>query len=163
MNTGQYRRLRILHVEDNIGDVRLIAEALRETGRDHEIAVAFDGVEALDYLFRRGRYADAWRPELILLDLNLPKKGGIEVLAEINADKELRQIPVVVLTSSSAPQDINRAYALNANRYITKPADLSELFSVVGELEKYWTDGAKLGVRLDASDKALHRDRADSC
>jgi len=144
MTTEQYRRLRVLHVEDNIGDVRLIAEALKETGRDHEIAVVFDGVEALDYLFRRGRYIDAWRPELILLDLNLPKKGGIEVLAEIDADKELRQIPVVVLTSSSAPQDINRAYELNANRYITKPADLSELFSVVGELEKYWTDDATL-------------------
>ncbi len=143
MNTGQYRCLRILHVEDNVGDVRLIAEALRESGRDHEIAVAFDGVEALDYLFRRGRHAASWRPELILLALNLPKKGGIEVLAEINADKELRQIPVVVLTSSSAPQDISRAYALNASSYITKPADLNDLFNMVGELEKYWANGAK--------------------
>lgn len=143
MNTEQYRRLRILHVEDNVGDVRLIAEALRETGRDHEIAVAFDGVEALDYLFRRGRYADVWRPELILLDLNLPKKSGIEVLTEINADQELRRIPVVVLTSSSAPQDISRAHALNASSYITKPADLNDLFNVVGELEKYWANGAK--------------------
>jgi len=143
MNTEQYRCLRILHVEDNVGDVRLIGEALRETGRDHEIAVALDGVEALDYLYRRGRFADAWCPELILLDLNLPKKGGLEVLAEINADKELRQIPVVVLTSSSAPQDISRAYALNVSSYITKPADLSELFNMVGELEKYWANGAK--------------------
>ena len=143
MSTEKYHHLRILHVEDNIGDVRLIAEALRETGRDHKITVVFDGVEALDYLYRRGSHADAWRPELILLDLNLPKKGGLEVLAEINADKELRQIPVVVFTSSSAPQDISRAYALNANSYITKPADLNELFNVVGELEKYWANGAE--------------------
>jgi len=158
MDTEQYRRLRILHVEDNIGDVRLIAEAIRETGRDHEIAVAFDGVEALDYLHRRGHYADAWRPELILLDLNLPKKGGIEVLAEINADKELRQIPVVVLTSSSAPQDINRAYALNANRYITKPADLNELFNMVGELEKYWANGAKPPPWPVAQDRGVRQE-----
>ena len=150
MSTEKYHHLRILHVEDNIGDVRLIAEALRETGRDHKIAVAFDGVEALDYLHRRGRHADAWRPELILLDLNLPKKGGLEVLAEINADKELRQIPVVVFTSSSAPQDISRAYALNANSYITKPADLNELFNMVGELEKHWANGAKPPPRLGA-------------
>lgn len=155
MTTEEYRRLRVLHVEDNIGDVRLIAEALRETGRDHEIAVAFDGVEALDYLHRRGRYAGAWRPELILLDLNLPKKSGLEVLAEINADRDLRQIPVVVLTSSSAPQDISRAYALNANCYITKPADLNELFDVVGELEKHWANGDKLPARLDARDKEV--------
>ena len=155
MNSEQYRRLRILHVEDNVGDVRLIAEALRETGRDHEIAVAFDGVEALDYLFRRGRYADARRPELILLDLNLPKKGGLEVLAEINADEELRQIPVVVLTSSSAPQDISRAYALNASSYITKPTDLDELFRAVAQIEKYWADITKLPPRQVAYDKGV--------
>ena len=119
-------------------------------------------MEVLDYLYR-GDATSGWRPDLILLDLNLPKKGGLEVLAEIKADEEFRQIPVVVLTSSSAPQDINRAYALNANRYITKPSDLSELFSVVGELGKYWTDGAKLSAWLDAPDKALHRDRDDSC
>lgn len=158
MNSEPYRRLRILHVEDNIGDVRLIAEALKETGRDHEIAVAFDGVEALDYLYRRGRYADARRPELILLDLNLPKKSGLEVLAEINADKELRQIPVVVFTSSSAPQDISRAYALNANFYITKPADLNELFNMVGELEKYWANGAKPPPRPAVKNKGVRQE-----
>ena len=151
MNSEQYRRLRILHVEDNVGDVRLIAEAFRETGRDHEI----DGVEALDYLFRRGRYAGTWRPDLILLDLNLPKKGGLEVLAEINADKELRQIPVVVLTSSSAPQDISRAYALNASSYITKPTDLDELFRAVAQIEKYWADITKLPPRQVAYDKGV--------
>jgi chemotaxis family two-component system response regulator Rcp1 len=155
MSTEKYRRMRILHVEDNIGDVRLIAEALRETGRDHEIAVAFDGVEALDYLYRRGRYVEAWRPDLILLDLNLPKKGGLEVLAEIKADEEFRQIPVVVLTSSSAPQDISQACALNVSRYVTKPAELGELFNVVGELEKYWANVANLPPRPGAQDEAV--------
>ena len=143
MTTEQYSRMRILHVEDNIGDVRLVAEALRETGREHEIAVAFDGVEALDYLYRRGRHVEAWRPDLILLDLNLPKKGGLEVLAEIKADAEFKHIPVVVFTSSSAPQDISRARALNASCYITKPAELNELFDMVGELEKYWVNVAE--------------------
>jgi chemotaxis family two-component system response regulator Rcp1 len=150
MNVENYRRLRILHVEDNIGDVRLIAEALKESGRDHEIAVALDGVEALDYLYRRGPYVEAWCPDLILLDLNLPKKGGLEVLAEIKADPLIKHIPVVVFTSSSAPQDISRAYALNASCYVTKPAELNELFNVVGQLEKYWANVAVLPPRPDA-------------
>ena len=152
MPTENYRRLRILHVEDNIGDIRLIAEALKESGRDHETAVVSDGAEALDYLCRRGRYVDAWRPDLILLDLNLHKKGGLEVLAEIKANEELKQIPVVVFSSSSAPQDINRAYALNASCYITKPADLTELFDAVGQLAKYWANIVKLPSRPGACD-----------
>ena len=136
--------LRILHVEDNVGDVRLVAEALNEGGRKHEIAVASDGVEALEYLYKRGRYRRAPTPDVILLDLNLPRKGGLEVLAEIKADPELQNIPVVVFTSSSAPLDINRAYRSRASCYVTKPADLSELFRVVSVIEKFWLAAAKL-------------------
>jgi CheY-like chemotaxis protein len=136
--------LRILHVEDNIGDVRLIAEALREGGRKHEIAVASDGVEALDYLHRRGHYSRAPTPDVILLDLNLPKRGGLEVLAEIKATPDLQNIPVVVFTSSSAPLDIDCAYRSHASCYVTKPADLGELFHVISVIEKLWLTAAKL-------------------
>jgi CheY-like chemotaxis protein len=142
--------LRILHVEDNVGDVRLVAEALKEGGRKHEIAVASDGVEALEYLYKRGRYRWAPTPDVILLDLNLPKKGGLEVLAEIKADPELQNIPVVVFTSSSAPLDINRAYRSHASCYVTKPADLCELFRVVSVIEKFWLAAAKLPPPSDA-------------
>jgi CheY-like chemotaxis protein len=144
MTAEDKRGLRILHVEDNIGDVRLIAEALKEGGRPHEIAVATDGVEALDYLFKRGLHGQAPTPDVILLDLNLPKRGGLEVLAEVKADPELQNIPVVVFTSSSAPLDINRAYRSHASCYITKPADLGELFRVVSVIEKFWLAAAKL-------------------
>ena len=134
----------ILIVEDNPGDVRLIQEAFRETGRAHAAVVARDGVEALDYLFRRGEFSAAQRPDLMLLDLNLPKKGGREVLSEIKADSTLLNIPVVVFSSSSAPPDVSSAYKLHANCYVTKPADLEELFATIGWIAKFWLGTAVL-------------------
>lgn len=135
---------RILHVEDNPGDVCLIGEVLRESGRCYEIAVTLDGAEALDYLYGRGKYVGAPRPDLILLDLNLPKKGGREVLAEIKNDATLKHVPVIVFTSSSAPLDISQAYGLHANCYVTKPADLGELFRVIALIEAFWLDAVTL-------------------
>ena len=144
MNNRTGRPPCILLVEDNPGDVRLIQEAFRETQRAHEVAVARDGMEALDYLFRRGSFSGAPRPDLILLDLNLPKKGGREVLAEIKADASLLNIPVVVFSSSSAPTDVTGAYKLHANCYVTKPADLEELFSMIDWIAKFWLGTATL-------------------
>jgi len=138
MKNGTEPRSNILIVEDNPGDQRLIREAFQDTQRALETAVAKDGVEALDYLCRRGAFTDAARPDLILLDLNLPKKGGREVLAEIKSDPQLKNIPVVVFSSSSAPGDVSSAYLLHANCYVTKPADLDELFQAIAWIEKFW-------------------------
>ena len=130
--------IEILLVEDNPGDVRLTQEVLRE-GRIHNVLnVASDGVEALDYLYRRGDHADARPQDLILLDLNLPKMNGREVLAEIKRDPELRKIPVVVLTTSSAEADVLSAYDLHANCYITKPVDLDQFERVIRSIEDFW-------------------------
>jgi chemotaxis family two-component system response regulator Rcp1 len=128
----------ILLVEDNPGDVRLTIEALRDGKVRNHLNVVTDGVEALLYLRRQGRYAAAARPDLILLDLNLPRKDGREVLAEIKADPHLRSIPVVILTTSQADQDILKSYELNANCYITKPVDLDQFISVVRSIEDFW-------------------------
>jgi chemotaxis family two-component system response regulator Rcp1 len=131
--------IEILLVEDNPGDVRLTAEALKESKMCHNnMSVVGDGVEALAFLHREGKYADAPRPDLILLDLNLPKKGGHEVLAEIKADEKLKRIPVVVLTASEAEQDITRAYDLHADCYITKSFDLDQFVMVVKSIEDFW-------------------------
>ena len=128
----------ILLVEDNPGDVRLLQEALRECRMDVALAVAQDGVEALDILNRRGPHHGARRPDLILLDLNLPGINGREVLFEVKSDPELRRIPVIVMTTSKAEQDVHRAYNLNANCYITKPVDLDEFLHVVRSIEDFW-------------------------
>jgi len=128
----------ILLVEDSQGDIRLIREALREIGGDHVLHVVNDGVEALAYLRRKGIYAAAPRPDLILLDLNLPRKNGREVLSEIKADERLRAIPVVVLTISTAEEDIMTAYRLRANCYVIKPVNLDQFFRVVQSIERYW-------------------------
>lgn len=135
---------RILLVEDNPGDVRLTMEALKEGRILNEVRVVEDGVEALDFLHRAGKYADAPRPDLILLDLNLPKKDGREVLAEIKEDEALKKIPVVVLTTSAAERDILRAYHLHANCYITKPVDLEQFIRVVQLIEDFWLTIVKL-------------------
>ncbi|MCA9971271.1 MAG: response regulator [Anaerolineales bacterium] len=134
----------ILLVEDNPGDVRLTQEALKEGKVLNELHVAKDGVEALDFLFRRGAHADAPRPDVILLDLNLPKMNGHEVLAEIKADPRLKPIPVVILTTSSAEDDIVRTYNLHANCYITKPVDLEQFITVVQSVEDFWFTIVKL-------------------
>jgi len=134
----------LLLVEDNPGDIRLIEEALKEGNIPHRLHMVRDGAEAIEFLFRTGQHADAPRPDLVLLDLNLPKKDGREVLAEIKADPRLKLIPVVVLTTSEAEGDILKAYDLNANCYITKPVDLDEMIKVVLALEGFWLGIAKL-------------------
>ena len=136
--------IKILLVEDNPGDVDLTKEALERAKVANRLQVVEDGAEALDYLFRRGTYADAGRPDIILLDLNLPKKDGREVLAEIKADPELADIPVVVLTTSQADEDILRAYRLHANCYITKPVDFHQFLRVVETIEEFWLTVVKL-------------------
>jgi CheY-like chemotaxis protein len=138
------RPVEILLVEDNPGDVRLTREGLREGKVQNNLSVAPDGVEALAFLRREGKYTNAARPDLILLDLNLPKMDGREVLEVIKADASLRNIPVVVLTSSQAEQDIVRAYDLHANCYITKPVDLDQFIRVVHSIEDFWFTVVKL-------------------
>jgi len=130
--------IKILLVEDNPADVRLTIEALKEGKITNSLAVVRDGVEALDYLHRRGAHAGAPRPDLVLLDLNLPKKDGREVLAEIKEDEDLKRIPVVVLTTSKAEEDIVRSYNLHANCFITKPVDLEAFIGVVRSIEDFW-------------------------
>ena len=135
---------RILLVEDNPGDVRLTIEALKEGKILNEVSVVEDGIEALAFLRRAGKYSEASRPDLILLDLNLPKKDGREVLEEIKQDSDLKKIPVVVLTTSAAERDILRAYNLHANCYITKPVDLEQFIRVVQVIEDFWLTIVKL-------------------
>ncbi|MDE3075448.1 MAG: response regulator [Chloroflexota bacterium] len=132
------RPVEVLLVEDNPGDVRLTIEALKDGKIRNNLHVASDGVEALEFLRSQGKYAGAERPDLILLDLNLPKKDGREVLAEIKEDAGLASIPVVILTTSKAEEDILRSYALQANCYVTKPVDLDQFLSVVKAIEHFW-------------------------
>ncbi|WP_028579917.1 response regulator [Desulfogranum japonicum] len=134
----------ILLVEDNPGDVRLTIEGLKEGKVRNNLSVVEDGVEALAFLRKEGKYSDAVRPDLILLDLNLPKKDGREVLSEIKSDNDLCRIPVVVLTTSKAEQDILKAYSLHANCYITKPVDLDQFIAVVESIEDFWFTIVKL-------------------
>ncbi|MGD9489343.1 MAG: response regulator [Calditrichaceae bacterium] len=134
----------ILLVEDNPGDIRLTQEALKEGKVHNNLHVAEDGVEALDFLFNRGKFVNTPRPDLILLDLNLPKKDGREVLDEIKNHPSLKYIPVVILTTSSAEQDILKTYSLHANCYITKPVDLEQFIKVVRTIEDFWLSIVKL-------------------
>jgi CheY-like chemotaxis protein len=134
----------ILLVEDNPGDTRLMKEALAEAKIRNRLHLVADGVEALAYLRRRDPFAGAVRPDLILLDLNLPGKDGREVLAEVKGDEDLRRIPVVILTSSQAEADIARAYDLHANAYVTKPLDVEQFITVVKSIEDFWLTIVKL-------------------
>ena len=134
----------ILLVEDNPGDVRLAQEALKESKIRNKLFVVNDGVEAMEYLRRQGKYADAARPDLILLDLNLPRKSGREVLTEIKTDGSLKRIPVVVLTVSRAEEDIIKAYDRYANCYITKPLDFNQFMAVTKAIEGFWLTIVKL-------------------
>lgn len=136
--------IEILLVEDNPGDVRLTMEALKENKVSNNLHVVSDGVAALKFLNREETYFDVPRPDLILLDLNLPKKDGREVLAEIKSDDTLRRIPVVVLTTSQAEEDISKAYDLYANCYVTKPVDLEKFITVVKSIEDFWVTIVKL-------------------
>lgn len=128
----------ILLVEDNAGDVRLTREALKDAKVLNNLHVARDGEEATEFLFRKGKHADAPRPDIIILDLNLPRKDGREVLAEIKADKELKRIPVVILTTSKSEEDVLKSYNLHANCYVTKPLDLDQFIGVVKSIQDFW-------------------------
>ena len=141
---GSETPIQILLVEDNPGDVELTREALHDTKVHMHLSVVPDGVEAMAFLRREGAYADAPRPDLILLDLNLPRKDGRGVLADVKQDPALRHIPVVVLTSSQAEQDIVRAYELHANCYVTKPVDLDQFVTIVRSIEQFWFTVVKL-------------------
>jgi CheY-like chemotaxis protein len=132
------RLMNILLVEDNLADVMLTTEALREGNIPHELNAVNDGAEAIDYLRREGKYADTVRPDIILLDINLPKKNGFDVLTEIKQNPDLQSIPVIIHTTSSAKQDIRRAYGLHANCYIVKPVDLDDFFRIVRSIEDFW-------------------------
>lgn len=134
----------ILLIENNPGDVRLTQEALKEGKMKNNLNIVYDGVEAIDFLFKRNKHTDAPRPDLIILDLNLPKKNGKEVLAEIKADESLKSIPVVILTMSKLEDDILKTYNLHANCFITKPIDLIKFFEVVKSIEEFWFSLVKL-------------------
>jgi len=134
----------VLLVEDSPGDVRLTREAFKDTKVHVNMHVAYDGVEAMAFLRREGKHADAPRPDLILLDLNLPKKSGREVLEEIKEDPILMSVPIVILTTSSSEQDILRSYLLHANCFITKPVDLDGFLKVVKSIDNFWLTIVKL-------------------
>lgn len=144
MNTMTLNMIDILLIEDNPGDARLAKEALKDSKLRNNLAHVEDGEAAMKYLQQQGEYANTRRPDLILLDLNLPKKDGREVLAEIKADDNLKAIPVVILTTSSDTQDIVKSYHLHANCYITKPIDLEQFVSVVRSIEDFWLTIVKL-------------------
>jgi Response regulators consisting of a CheY-like receiver domain and a winged-helix DNA-binding domain len=143
-NENFVQPIEILLVEDNPADVRLTTEALKEEKIYNNLHVATDGVEAIAFLRREGKYVNAVRPDLILLDLNLPKKDGREVLKEIKSDDSLKIIPVVVLTVSRSEEDILRSYNLNANCYITKPVDLDQFMKVIRTIQEFWLTIVKL-------------------
>ncbi|MBF2075005.1 MAG: response regulator [Synechococcales cyanobacterium C42_A2020_086] len=144
---GTDARKIIFLIEDNRGDIRLIQEALKSTAAQCEVVVARDGMEAMSYLRQEGDYANAIRPDLILLDLNLPKKDGREVLAEIKADPSLKHIPIIVLTTSRNEEDIGQSYDLHVNCYIAKSRNLSQLFKIVRGIEEFWLETAALPPR----------------
>ena len=143
----EYGPVEILLVEDNPADVRLTREALSSDRLWNNLSVAKDGVEAMAYLRQEGVFAAAARPDLILLDLNLPKKDGREVLVEIKADPNLKLIPIVVLTLSAGEEDILKTYGLHANCYITKPVDLRQFMTIVKSIEDFWLAIVKLPPR----------------
>jgi len=139
MTSGKIERpIEILLVEDNPGDVRLTIEALKESKIRNRLHIARDGEEAMDFLRRRGEFTDAPRPDVILLDLNLPRKDGREVLKEIKEDENLKRIPVAVITISSAEEDILKSYNLHANCYIQKPIGIDQFVKVVQSIEDFW-------------------------
>ena len=142
--TPLMRPIELLLVEDSEPDVRLTVEALHEAKVKNRLSVVEDGVEAMDFLHRRNGYEEAPRPDLIFLDLNLPRKDGRQVLSEIKSDPSLRRIPVVILTTSKDEEDVLRAYNLHANCYITKPVDFNRLMEVVKSIEQFWLTVVRL-------------------
>ncbi len=145
MATQEYGKpIEILLVEDNPGDTRLAVEALKDSKIRNTLHVVEDGIEAMDFLYKRGKYSSSPRPDLILLDLDLPKKDGRQVLEEIKVDPDLKRIPVVILTISKAEEDVLKSYNLHANCFITKPLDLSQFVTVVKSIEDFWLTIVKL-------------------
>ena len=138
------KQIQILLVEDNEGDVVLVEEVFQEAKIRNMISIAEDGEEAMLFLNKEGKFSDAPRPDIILLDLNLPRKDGREVLKEIKGDDDLKTIPVVVLTTSKAEEDILKSYDLHANSYITKPVDFDQFIRVIKSIEDFWLDVVKL-------------------
>jgi CheY-like chemotaxis protein len=144
---GSGTPIEVLLVEDDPGDVLMTQEAFEEHKVRNRLTVVSDGAEALSYLRREGEYADAVRPDLILLDLNLPRRDGREVLAEVKRDEELGQIPIVVLTTSAADEDILKSYQLHANAYVTKPVDFEQFISVIRQIDEFFVSVVKLPPR----------------
>jgi two-component system response regulator len=137
---------RVLLVEDNPGDIRLTQEALKESKMEILLDVVTDGEQAIEFLFKKNKYANALRPHIILLDLNLPKRNGIEVLKEVKNNESLKKIPVIVLTTSDADHDILKAYSTHANCYILKPVDFDEFSKVIRLIETYWFNTVQLSM-----------------
>lgn len=146
MINSDFRPVEILLVEDNLADIRLTKEVLKDSKVRNNLHPVMDGVEAITFLRQEGKYENAPRPDLVLLDLNLPKKDGREVLEEIKNDNRLKRIPVVVLTTSKAEQDILKSYNLHANCYITKPVNLEQFITVVKSIEEFWFTIVKLPI-----------------
>lgn len=134
----------ILQVEDNPGDARLAQEALKDSKMKNNLYIVYDGIDAMNFLRKAGKYSDAVTPDLVLLDLNLPLKNGKEVLEEIKSDDDLKRIPVVILTTSKSEEDILKSYNLHANCFITKPIDLSQFIKVIKSIESFWLSIVKL-------------------
>jgi chemotaxis family two-component system response regulator Rcp1 len=144
MNSKATEPVDVLLVEDNPGDVRLTKEALKDAKLKIHMHVVGDGMEAMAFLRKQGKYAASPRPDLVLLDLNLPKKDGRQVLAEIKEDPDLKRIPVVIITTSKAEEDVLKSYNLHANCYVTKPLDLDQFITVVQSIEQFWLTIVKL-------------------
>ncbi|MFA6924621.1 MAG: response regulator [Bacteroidales bacterium] len=144
MQNTNSKSIDILIVEDNSGDARLIREVLKEGKIMNSLHIVKDGVEAMEFLYKKGKYENTPNPDLIILDLNLPRKDGREVLAEIKENNELKKIPIVIMTTSQAEEDILRSYNLHANCYITKPLDLNQFIKVVKSIEDFWFSVVKL-------------------
>jgi CheY-like chemotaxis protein len=144
---AQATPIEVLLVEDDPGDILMTREAFEEHKIGNRLSVVSDGIEALAYLRQEGPYADAVRPDLILLDLNLPRRDGLQVLQEIKSDESLRQTPVVVLTTSQADEDILRSYQLHANAYVTKPVDFDRFITVVRQIDDFFVSVVKLPPR----------------
>ena len=142
-----HRTVEILLIEDNPADIRLTVEALKDSKVANRVNYVFSGEDAMAYLRKQGKYADAVRPDIVLLDLNLPKKKGGEVLSEIKTDAELKRIPVVILTSSKAEEDIIKTYDLHANCYISKPVDINQFIRIVHVIEDFWFTIVKLPMK----------------
>ncbi len=141
---GSQKTITILLIEDNPGDVRLTQEAFKEGSKNVTLDVVMDGVEAINYLYKNGQYSDKKSPDLILLDLNLPKMDGREVLEKVKNDDNLRRIPIIVLTTSDADQDILKSYNLHVNCYLNKPVDFDKFFDIIQKIEDFWLTTAIL-------------------